>query len=133
MNEPKRSFLAYRYHPKTRRQQLEKVSSESLRDISLGIFGVKNMRRVVRLTQQEFDELLDYSCSIPTGTIIGKKWKRRNDYHDESKGWMMGEYIQDPKGREDMVGIEWSDIILEGTTVSGTLESVRKRLGGNGR
>lgn len=28
------------------------------------------------LTQKEFDELLEYSTSVPTGTAVGKIWKR---------------------------------------------------------
>jgi hypothetical protein len=62
----------------------------------------------VQLTQQEFDALRDYSASLPTGTAIGKQWKRRNDYYDESKGWRLGEYVEhaDP----DLVGIRWRDI-----------------------
>lgn len=63
---------------------------------------------VVRLTQAEFNALLDYSASLPTGTTIGKQWKRRNDYYDESKGWRLGEYVEHPN--PDLVGIRWRDI-----------------------
>lgn len=28
------------------------------------------------LTKKQFDELPEYSCSIPTGTTIGKQWKK---------------------------------------------------------
>jgi len=51
--------------------------------------------QTLRLTQKEFDDLSDYSCSVPTGVVIGKRWKRRRDYYDESKGWYIGEYVQD--------------------------------------
>lgn len=30
------------------------------------------------VTQKEFDTLLEYSTSIPTGVTIGKTWKRHN-------------------------------------------------------
>lgn len=79
----------------------------------------------VMLTKQEFEALLDYSCSLPTGTIVGKRWKCSDAY---SRGkmaaaraqgraltvgelnWWMGEYIphKDPK----LIGIEWTPILL---------------------
>ena len=55
-----------------------------------------------------FSSLLDYSSSLPTGTTIGKRWKRRRDYHDESKGWVMGEYLADSD--PDYVQIKWRDL-----------------------
>lgn len=43
--------------------------------------------RTIKLTQEEFDKLPNYSFSNPTGVVIGKKWKReRND------GWYHCEY-----------------------------------------
>jgi hypothetical protein len=82
------------------------------------------------LTQKEFDTLLEYSTSIPTGTTIGKRWKRHRYYFKNTKGakfnagylpgdvvlisdeWSMGEYIthDDPK----LVGIKWTNIIVAG-------------------
>lgn len=59
----------------------------------------------IRLTLAEFDALLDYSSSIPTGTTIGKRWKRRKVYHDESRGWVVGEFVEHPD--PDVVGIKW--------------------------
>lgn len=60
------------------------------------------------MDQEAFNALPDYSCSLPTGTTIGKRWKRRRDYHDETKGWVMGEYVthRDP----NLTGIVWRDI-----------------------
>jgi hypothetical protein len=69
------------------------------------------MVETITLTKTEFDELLDYSCSNPTGTTIGKRWKRRRDYHDETKGWDMGEYIEHPN--PSLIGIKWREIIVE--------------------
>lgn len=69
------------------------------------------MTETITLTKTEFDELLDYSCSNPSGTTIGKRWKRRSDYHDETKGWYMGEYIEHPD--PDLVGIKWREIVVE--------------------
>lgn len=34
--------------------------------------------KVVKLTPLELKELDEYPCSIPTGTTIGKRWKRNN-------------------------------------------------------
>jgi hypothetical protein len=56
----------------------------------------------------DFAALPDYSCSLPTGTTIGKRWKRRRDYHDVDRGWVMGEYIEDPDPK--LVGIVWRDL-----------------------
>ena len=39
----------------------------------------------IYLTQKEFDDLLEYSISQPTGVTIGKVWKRRN-YVFKAKG-----------------------------------------------
>lgn len=64
--------------------------------------------KTVRLSQQEFDALPDYSCSVPTGVVIGKKWKRRKEYRDADKGWLMGEYVASEN--EDEALIAWSEI-----------------------
>ena len=71
----------------------------------------KEMQDVV-LTQAEFDALPDYSCSIPSGTTIGKQWKRRRNYHDESSGWLRGEYAEST--RPGRVLINWRNIVVEG-------------------
>ncbi len=39
----------------------------------------------IYLTQKEFDDLLEYSISQPTGVTLGKEWKRRN-YVFKAKG-----------------------------------------------
>jgi len=65
---------------------------------------------LVMLTAAEFDELPEYSCSLPTGTTIGKKWKRKKVYTDESKGWLMGEYIPDADPK--MVRIRWREVVI---------------------
>ena len=41
------------------------------------------------MTQATFGKLQDYSSSIPTGAYPGKMWKRRNDFWDESQGWLL--------------------------------------------
>lgn len=56
-----------------------------------------------------FNALPDYSASLPTGTTPGKRWKRRRDYYDETKGWVLGEYTDHPT-RPDLVRIIWRDL-----------------------
>jgi len=41
------------------------------------------------MTKEIFEQLKDYSCTMPTGVYPGKMWKRRMNYHDESKGWLL--------------------------------------------
>ena len=56
---------------------------------------------VLRLTPREFAALDEYSCSLPTGTTIGKRWKRLDGSHDQrflaaggQPRWMVGEYTR---------------------------------------
>lgn len=62
------------------------------------------------VTQAAFDALPEYSCSIPTGTRIGKRWKRAKNYRDRTKGWWLGEYEQHPD--PDFVRIRWRDLMV---------------------
>lgn len=74
-----------------------------------------NKLEVERISRSLFDKLPEYSCTIPTGTTIGKVWRRKKDYYDESKGWLIGEYVTDPQGDPKMVGIQWREpLIIEG-------------------
>lgn len=80
----------------------------------------------IELTRQEFQDLPEYSCSLPTGTTIGKRWKKNQDaYRGEHSvisaaeekitgipvNWWMGEYIEDPDPK--LVGIKWRKIALK--------------------
>ncbi len=65
------------------------------------------------MTRSEFEALPEYSCTLPTGTTIGKRWKRRIPYMDRidpPNDWYMGEYVECYKDGE--IGIEWSRILL---------------------
>jgi len=62
------------------------------------------------ITQKELDDLGEYSCSLPTGTIIGKRWKCKKDYNDVSKGWLIAEYV--PSYVKNMIGIKWKDAVV---------------------
>lgn len=53
----------------------------------------------LRITAREFRALPEYSCSLPTGTTPGKRWKRLDGAHDRNflaaggkPHWMIGEY-----------------------------------------
>ncbi len=68
----------------------------------------------VILTAAELQALDEYSLSMPTGTIVGKRWKRklwkvRGGYRYED-GWLMGEYVAGPDGRPDYVGVVWREV-----------------------
>ena len=71
----------------------------------MGSGWTKKSDNVAFVTKAVFNRLPEYSSSIPTGTTIGKQWKRR-----EGNNWYLGEYIphEDPK----LVGISWKRIIL---------------------
>lgn len=60
------------------------------------------------MTQAEFDSLAEYSCSIPTGTSIGTRWKRGEPYNEPRNTWYLGEYVD--IGEPDKVGIRWRKI-----------------------
>ena len=62
---------------------------------------------------EEFNQLLEYSTSIPTGTTVGKRWKRDNNWHRKNgpdADWWLMEYVEDPDPK--FVGIQASRIIV---------------------
>lgn len=67
---------------------------------------------VVYMNEREFKELLEYSHTLPTGTEIGKKWKRRVPPDGPGGTWFLGEYVEDvePYKSQGSVGIKWSVI-----------------------
>ena len=58
-------------------------------------------------TPEEFAGLLEYSCSIPTGTTIGKVWKcNKNAFRGERRpDWWIGRYAESQ--RPGRVRIIW--------------------------
>ena len=46
----------------------------------------------VYVSQTVFDKLMDYSCSIPTGTTASRWWKSKR-----TDGWMLGCYAASDK------------------------------------
>jgi hypothetical protein len=68
------------------------------------------LERII-LTSEQFEGLKEYSCSIPTGKSIGKRWKRNvNAYSDLPAQWVMGTYVPDADPMR--VGIKWYRIVV---------------------
>lgn len=63
------------------------------------------------IDREDLFALPEYSCSIPTATTIGKRWRcdihayRQPAIPDNQHEWQIGEYIEDSD--PDMVGIKW--------------------------
>jgi len=70
-----------------------------------------NGNGAILITKSELDELPEHSKSLPQVAVIGKKWKRRRDINDESKGWMLGEYVESSDD-QDGVDIFWMDLTI---------------------
>lgn len=74
------------------------------------------------LTEKELMALPNYSCTLPTGTVVGKKWRRdmnepkRFHGHDKTlpELWWTGEFI--PDDRPGMIGIRWRRVVILGAT-----------------
>lgn len=60
----------------------------------------------IALTQEAFNKLMEYSTTNPTGTTIGKQWKR----HKGGDEWLMCEYI--PHSDPNLVGISYKKIVI---------------------
>lgn len=63
------------------------------------------------ITRQELAALGEYSCSIPTGVTIGKRWRRdMNAYREDRRGvpseWVIGQFVD--IGSKTEVGITWT-------------------------
>ncbi len=62
-----------------------------------------------KISRKAFNKLLEYSCSLPTRTTIGKVWKKDRNFGSNTnvKDWLICEFITDPQGDPTMVGIEY--------------------------
>lgn len=80
-------------------------------------FGVITPNGIM-LSIKEFESLPDYSCSLPSGTIVGKRWRRRIPYRTDQPGpyeFYLAEYVESKLPGQ--IGITWTKIILpEGYT-----------------
>lgn len=61
--------------------------------------------RNVYMLERELKALPEYSASIPTGTTLGKRWRRR-----VRNGWWLGCYYEGPDVPEGSVGIAWLQV-----------------------
>lgn len=66
----------------------------------------------MRISRSEFDKLLEYSSTIPTGVVVGKMWKRRigplvKGSDDPSHNWVIGLYAGTISEGKDGVLIRW--------------------------
>lgn len=66
----------------------------------------------LRMTCAEFKAMPEYSATYPTGTTIGKRWRRLNGIYDEvflrhggKPYWQIGEYVDHPDPKK--IGIKW--------------------------
>ena len=88
--------------------------------------------RTVVLSATEFTDLREYSCSFPTGTTIGKRWKCDDSKYKRpapKPNWWMAEYVEheDP----ELVGIKWSRIIHKCRAEGCDLPTWSERPGGH--
>ena len=76
------------------------------------------MRPTIALTMEQFLDLPNYSCTLPTGTTTGKRWRRADRYHlqDVDDDWHMGEYGPPycRGSRKGSVPIFWRPIVIIG-------------------
>ena len=63
------------------------------------------------ITLEALEALLEYSCSLPTGTTIGKRWRRSTKFGQSLAAarfteWMIGTYVEHLD--DTKVGIVWT-------------------------
>jgi hypothetical protein len=77
---------------------------------------VGDTRAIVSLNA--FNALGDYSCTIPSGTVIGKVWKRHELYSGRGQ-WWFGQFsrCEDP----EMVNIIWRELHIRQPGTDDTL------------
>lgn len=56
------------------------------------------------MTKAKLDELPEYSCSLPTGTTPGKKWKRDVNFHARRDPRVMVAHLDFWSGRPALAG-----------------------------
>jgi hypothetical protein len=65
------------------------------------------------ISREDLAKLGEYSTTLPTGTTIGKRWRRNVQVHRRGvpAEWMIGEYVTDPNPA--FVGIRWTWAVVE--------------------
>lgn len=80
------------------------------------------------MSLQTLLQLDDYSCSLPSGTVINKRWRRLVPWNenDPDAKWWMGEYAE--SNEPDYVDIVWREIFIKpyknGEPFEGTIENI---------
>jgi hypothetical protein len=88
--------------------------------LAVATAGPPDPERFTVLTRREWYELGEYSCSLPSGTVAGRRWKRNlNAYAPikwvdgkptrgdrEEALWRIGEYYD--IGSKTEIGIRWT-------------------------
>ena len=67
----------------------------------------------IRLFEWELASMSEYSCSIPSGTVLWKMWSRNNTAYGPKGAapeWLVGQYI--PCKKNDRVGIRWFKVVF---------------------
>lgn len=72
------------------------------------------------LTAAELNDLPEYSCSMPTGTTIGRMWKKDMYAYDPdnrhlSPTWVICQYVEHPNPNK--VGIKYYQARLKGQRI----------------
>lgn len=59
-----------------------------------------------------FKQTYEYSRTLPTGTVIGKTWRRcvYSGLRDQYEEWWMGTYVD--VGSSECVGIRWQPLLV---------------------
>lgn len=74
-----------------------------------------NNLEYLKISEKDFLALMEYSSTIPTGTTIGKRWRRGQRWRDKNgeikTKWYIGEYVEDPDPK--YVGIKWYIPLIE--------------------
>ena len=68
------------------------------------------------ISRAELAALPEYSCSLPTGTTIGKRWRASTTFGLPKESarveeWKIAEYVEHPD--PDLVGIKWAWAVVE--------------------
>lgn len=75
------------------------------------------MANHIRLYPWELASMSEYSCSLPSGTVLWKMWARDRNFGKRTtkKDWCVGQYAPYEGPLPDRIGIRWFEVqILEG-------------------
>lgn len=68
------------------------------------------------VTPRQFADLGEYSCSLPTGQTIGKRWKRDESFNRPGPSgvgpWLLGEYAECDPPDPKRIRIIWRDLLV---------------------